>query len=258
MLLYHGTNAEYLNSILKSGLVPRGRKQGNWNEIPSHPDCVYLATYGAYFAVRFERWLILEIDTERLNRSDLLPDEDVIANVCLDPPKRMVTEQERIAYAECIARARSKLKKGVIKSPSGKSVDWGFSLKYLGTCCHDGAVPAKAITRYAMYDPASNAPITEEIKGIGVSPLYYEQLGHQFRALNRWIMGYDVSPEEIAFDLSELSELSEMAKLAEVGIDDLIEMGLRDLIRIRFPRFRFKFFREAIQNRSGLEITVLG
>lgn len=243
MLLYHGTSTEYQDSILQKGLVPRGNGRGNWNQIPSHPGCVYLSTYGTYFAVRFPKWLILELDTEQLDELSLLPDEDTI---CLDVPSSVGPSgtKERIAWA------RGQMKKS-IKNAEGKIIDWRHSLEYLGTCCHEGPIPLKAITKYAVYDPLVNPVITKEIETIQVSRHSYQQYGHQFRSLTRWIMGYEVPPEAIAFDRSELAELDtfDVENLYKKGEMELVAMGIRG------PRF--KVIHQAMKNRNGISVRLL-
>ena len=97
MKLYHGTSAYKGRKILKEGLIPRGRKTGNWKNNKSHANCVYLTNvYPFYFAIQAanpERLnkpaekdtddphiCVIEIETDRLPASgyELVPDEDAI------------------------------------------------------------------------------------------------------------------------------------------------------------------------------------
>ena len=51
--LFHGTSQKHLNSILKKGLMPRGKKPSNWEEYPSANDRVYLTrSYAIFFAIQ--------------------------------------------------------------------------------------------------------------------------------------------------------------------------------------------------------------
>ena len=91
MLLYHGTSEARWNDIVAKGaIIPRGKtKLGNWKHtIESNPKCVYMTdAYAGYFAINAievpkddseVRAAIIEIDTDRLDAFNLVPDEDAI------------------------------------------------------------------------------------------------------------------------------------------------------------------------------------
>src|SRR5467141_3285301 len=84
--LYHGTSESSVESILKNGIIPRRlAKKDNWKHtISSNPSMVYLTDcYPGYFAQsavkKDERWAIVEVELERLEKGKLFPDEDCIA-----------------------------------------------------------------------------------------------------------------------------------------------------------------------------------
>src|SRR6185369_17687418 len=79
MILYHGTSASRLQSILKEGLVPN--KPGNWKgKLASRWGYVYLsaafpALYATYASREGDQGVILEVDVAGI---DLYPDEDFL------------------------------------------------------------------------------------------------------------------------------------------------------------------------------------
>jgi hypothetical protein len=165
MLLYHGTTAKHLKSILRDGLRPRGTKAGRWQDWPSRPDCTYLTSaYGFYFAMACpledgDR-LVLEIDTQRLDQSLLLPDEDFIA-------QGLIAANPDADLAGVHAIVRDKLDCAIATDGDGTSFAVGFrdgdspwngqpawevSVTYLTTCCYKGTISPAAFSRYVLFD----------------------------------------------------------------------------------------------------------
>ena len=83
MILYHGTALHRLDSILKSGLLPRGRgRKGNWDGCArSHDGYTYLSSWmPVYYAANAmqgneDRAVILKVEVDEV---DLYPDEDFV------------------------------------------------------------------------------------------------------------------------------------------------------------------------------------
>lgn len=141
MKLYHGTNAVNLGRILKKGLLPRGKHDGNWESAPSHPNCVYLTNaYAPYFCFTGDKatdGAVIEVETDMLNERNLLPDEDMV-------------EQSGRGYdginAPMLARV-ALIRKDLHKYCNGQ---WDTSLQAMGTCAHLGKISVEAITRVAV------------------------------------------------------------------------------------------------------------
>jgi hypothetical protein len=137
--LYHGTSAKNLRHILKQGLLPRGRRSGNWqHSVDSHPGAVYLTNaYSVYFAMGAtpgrHAGLIVEVDTAKLNPFRMLPDEDFLGQAYYGKDKKLI---------ERTASYRNELESYRVFYPA--------SLRHLGNCCHIGAIARDAITRYAI------------------------------------------------------------------------------------------------------------
>ena len=92
MIVYHGTSMSAWKKIRQSGLVPRGETgQSNWtHSIESNPDTIYLTdAYAMHFALsairgtakKFEEAVIIEVDTDKLEKSALVADEDALEQV---------------------------------------------------------------------------------------------------------------------------------------------------------------------------------
>src|SRR3990172_3590894 len=101
MKLYHGTKYKFLDIILKYGLAPRTDKKSNFEDLPSHPEMVYLSTaYPWYYAVLTEEGLgkgvVFEIDLDILDPSKLYPDEDFIVQTLNEQNKEQEIEHSDI------------------------------------------------------------------------------------------------------------------------------------------------------------------
>jgi hypothetical protein len=154
--LYHGTNEYGARRAMAEGLRPRREtKRSNW-KATSHPGAVYLTSaYGPFFGVnavdrrrglhadkRPVRFAVLEVETDRLNPFNLVPDEDALEQTGRGrdnlPPgwdmhRRTRHYRDRLPYY-------------------GNGQAWEVSLRAMGTCAHLGAIPPTAITRVAFVD----------------------------------------------------------------------------------------------------------
>lgn len=147
--LYHGTSEAVAKIALKEGLKPRGTRKGNWKHtVDSRKDAVYMTDiYGPYFAYSAtkdgQRAAVIEIDLDRLDKGNLIPDEDFLeqATRTYQLPGMVATnltmKQRTLAYRKIAA--------------FNKQV-WEDSLKHLGTVSHLGIIPPDAMTRVAYID----------------------------------------------------------------------------------------------------------
>jgi hypothetical protein len=140
--LYHGTSDRYLSAILSKGLIPRGRRKGNWQKVPSRPGAVYLTkSYPFQFAFNSmrkgtEKLVVFEVALSKLSNAQLEPDEDFIAwCISHDEGRPLVEANAEVRQA---FRTYSHL--------------WTESLAEMGCCAYRGAIPASAITRYCLLD----------------------------------------------------------------------------------------------------------
>jgi len=188
MLLYHGTSAAYLESILKEGLKPRSvTKNSNYQLHPSREDCVYLTdAYAPYFAAvasdKHGKWLLVEVD---VSIEDLLPDEDFI---------EQATRGIKGHLHDLSMLERTKYYRDKLENYAHHAHD---SLKGLGTVAIKGGVPAASITRVSEFDPESNNYIVMTALDPSISILNYKFMGSKYRALNRWFFEDDVTPVDI-------------------------------------------------------------
>lgn len=144
-LLFHGTSERRLAAILAHGLLPRGRRRGNFSAtVESNPRAVYLTdAYALHFAYCASRGqtpgVIFEIDAARLNVDRLRADEDVIeqANRGRDDLPRNWDMRRRTRHYRKLAERDDR---------------WRESLAAMGTCQHYGAISPAAIRRYAVIE----------------------------------------------------------------------------------------------------------
>src|SRR5438552_677016 len=86
--LYHGTSSQHLEAILRNGIEPRAVRgaPSNWQELPSHPEMVYLTTtYPGYYAAAnlepTDSLLLVEVEVARLDSKLFYPDEDYLGHL---------------------------------------------------------------------------------------------------------------------------------------------------------------------------------
>lgn len=227
MKLYHGTGEAAAKIILRHGLAPRGTKKSKWT-MASGKDRVYLTTaYPMYFSANTardgERWAVLEIDTDKLDSTHLVPDEDFLEQATRNHPgivpARLKTMVQRTAwFRDNIDRFQHM---------------WEASLTYLGTCAYQGTIPPSAIRRVAYFAPESNRFIALRALDPTISLLNYKIVGSTYRALVQWLFDGDVTPDAV------LGE--HIASHTDVpGVVDALEAA-----------------KVAIANRSGVEVKVL-
>ena len=206
MLLYHGTNEKAARAAIREGIRPRGETghKGNWeHSSDSRDDCIYLsAVYAPYFAACSTddgdgRWAVIEINTDRLDDSLLLPDEDYLeqgtrkseipdedfykglrqANGVKDPHERML--------------ARTAFFRDNLDNYWDR---WEDSVDGIGNCCMQGGIPPYAITRVSYFAPDSNPPIYMMALDPTITLMNYAFLKPKYEALTAWFMGEDVDP----------------------------------------------------------------
>jgi hypothetical protein len=144
--LYHGTSSRFLSSIMKEGLKPRGRRQGNWKNMPSGNNRVYLTNaYAPYFAAaacsKNEKALVLKIDTEVMTNL-FVADEDAMAAVASDIPGDTLVAKTKWAREHAIQLAAQ----GIFDAEA--------SLNVLGVCAAIGNIPATAIKAAVEMTPS--------------------------------------------------------------------------------------------------------
>jgi hypothetical protein len=174
--LYHGTSERHLDSILRDGLKPRGRKRGNWKSYPSIAGHVYLTeAYAGYFATvaakKGERALIVEACLE--DDSRLYPDEDFIAQALAAQNKRSI-EVYHDEVVKTIAYYRDYVQ---------------ASLDGLGNVSHRGVIPPSAISRYVLVDTKKQSDVIMLALDPTISLMNYQFCGAKYRSINAWLFG---------------------------------------------------------------------
>ncbi|MCE5302613.1 MAG: hypothetical protein LLF97_05825 [Planctomycetaceae bacterium] len=226
MLLYHGTTATILNNILQEGIKPRGDRPSLWPDLPSRPDCAYMTDgYGFYFAVavqEYDKKVVFEIDTDRLNQRLLLPDEDFVVQLAMnvlgsqrwaefttDAKKDFGREIKEnlekyvVTYGELDGekapgllmnddgspRQFDEAEMATVIEETGMS-SWEASVKVVATCAYKGTIPPSAITRYCVFDQQKRILLAalSYNRAPGLSPDCLQRNEHA-RNLTKWFFG---------------------------------------------------------------------
>lgn len=177
MLLCHGTKADFITTILAEGIAPRQERSGNWPGVQTRSDLVYLTKHlGHVYAKQAARqggsWLIVEIDTDRLNEATFLPDEDFMATeLTQHPPERA---------KEILTDIRANLEKY-------RDAYLHKSLHVMGNLAVKATVPPTAITRTCVIDVSQRVQLAEYVTPTAMLEFNEALLLHQ--RITQWLFG---------------------------------------------------------------------
>ena len=184
MKLFHGTAERYVPGIRKHGLWPRQTLSGNWNDLPSRHDCVYLTvSYAPYYAgcmaEKGERWAIIEVNSDMMDEISLLPDEDFLAQALTQE----TTLEERIGWF------RDNL--------TDFSHYWQASVERLGNCCYQGTIPPQAIRRITLVDPKDTPNLCMMALDPVITLANFALCGSSYQNISNAFAGYPVPAESL-------------------------------------------------------------
>lgn len=181
MKLYHGTDSFYLDGILRRGLIPRGDGPGNYAEMPSNPNAVYLTNaYPLHFCnaclKESDVKIVVEVDADKLDPVMMAPDEDFLA------------QQSKIENAIFDSDASLAKRTEYFRERAHDEFSdfWGSSLEFMGTCAYYSTISRGSLTRVALIPVncgiwfASDPTITIQ---------NYRIMGWYYRNLTKWIFG---------------------------------------------------------------------
>jgi len=236
MKLYHGTRASLLSKILDQGILPRNKRRSCWEHAPSHPSVVYLTdAYAPYFAAAAacdkegeKLGLVVEIDSNRLDHSKLLPDEDA-----LEQTNRGRDKVEGDMFQ------RNKHYRSIMSQYCNG--EWETSLKVMGTCGHLGKIAPATITRVALI-PTLYLMMWDASVGV----MNYRWLGPKYRAQMARLFGdVPVDPPTEPFGDWQVP-------LSGHDVHIIVDGKLGPTTRLQFPDERqgWKAMREKLQQRN--------
>jgi hypothetical protein len=208
--LYHGTNGKWIDSILRNGLEPRGNRtaRNNWKSVPhqSNRHCVYLTdSYAPYFAFNAARGkdamcAVVEIDTDLLNKSSLIYDEDCWEQLGRGRDHVPGNMSERTLFYRNKQGDPAMHQLYINKQ---KQTNWELSLMALGTCCHWGKIDPSAITRAIVWPHAPNVQLCF-VWDPTITLINQQICGDRYRALTARLFG-DPVPVTCEFDRFQIN-----------------------------------------------------
>jgi len=203
MKLYHGTNEESARSIIAGGAIqPRGlsKHKGNWTVVPSHKRRVYLTTaYAPFFAAcaakEGGRLVVVEVETDLMERELFRPDEDFLEQATLG---RLMSWENPLPGQSMEQRT-----KWFRDHADQYAHCWEDSVAGLGTCSYEGAIPLDAVTKIVAFDPKEAVELAWAFMDPSITLLNYKFCGSKYRAMTRWFAGEAVSPIEMFTSFGE-------------------------------------------------------
>jgi hypothetical protein len=220
MLLYHGTHSGHLEAIDREGLRPRkGRDRGNWSSarvldrdqpervLTSKSGLVYLTDCAAFFYAENaaaetgyqHRAVVVEVDTDRLDKDRFVPDEDYLAQL-------IWMSREVIDYKGVLDLSACKTIDDVHRriDPRRVSYFWEESLLNVGCCAYAGPVPREALTRWTLFDQ-SMIRLEKEVKDVFKFQPAGKEMAKAFRDIqNRLFEGHLGACDPRWFETEEL------------------------------------------------------
>ena len=146
--------------------------------------------------------VVIEVDTDKLNPLNLIPDEDAI-----EQSLNYNGVMQHLSPAELLAWCRERVHRF--------AGHHDLSLRTLGTCAHLGTIPPTAITRVAVVDPDKAPHLFHYARINSCNIIRFAEVGGQLRDLNRWIFGeahkYFEGPPEEEREGIRITELSRKA-----------------------------------------------
>lgn len=189
MLLYHGTSEANLALILDCGIMPRSiTTRSNWaHTVSSNENAVYLSNaYPLYFAKQAcdtnERLVVLEVDTDLLDETNLVADEDAVEQALRgrdDLPSSWNMVKRTQYYRDRIER-----------------YSYEQSLAALGSCAHLGVIPSQAITRVAYVSREAFGGMARCGYDPSISVLGYMAMGDSYRKSTAWLFNPEAVEQE--------------------------------------------------------------
>ena len=138
---------------------------------------VYLTTaYPFYFATGSENKIavVYEIDAHHLDEVRLYPDEDFVTLLARDRRGKELTKGQSRHVRNNLDLFQNM---------------WRKSLVMLGNCAYRGTVPAKAITRYCLFNSAARPELTFHCMDASINMLNYQFEGGNYGKVVAWFFG---------------------------------------------------------------------
>ncbi|MHC4783970.1 MAG: hypothetical protein ACYTE0_13125 [Planctomycetota bacterium] len=182
MILYHGTSGANVEKILKEGIRPRGKRQGNW-DCESRSDSVYLTDlYAPYYGISsvdeddsLGEIAVFEVDVDEVR---LMPDEDFLEQ---GSRKTDICPVEDIGARTYWFRDRL----------PNFAHHWKDSLAKLGTVAHLGEIVPERIIRVSTFLADKHPMVVCELGNPTITLMNHKMCGDRYKMLTAVCMKDD-------------------------------------------------------------------
>ena len=226
--LYHGTRINNLESVLASGLRPRGEAPSNWKKQPSRPDCVYLSTNQGFAHGKSHdengRVAVFEVELASLNKRLLYPDEDYVADYLAHQPGSRETYHDLLPQVlSCIGSYKKY---------------WRLSISEMGSVAHRGPIPVQAITRYCTVDFRKRVPLDLTCDGPVSSLFQYQTLERKLTQNTKWFFGdctehYEATAIRDVYAIAEGDALAVFERRLKIWLRESADRTGITVVRLR-------------------------
>lgn len=253
MRIWHGASQKVAAGALQTGLKPRGNSTSNWPTMPSRDDCVYLTSaFGPYYSSIFGDGsaeitiCLVEVDTDCLDQSCFLPDEDflfqLVDDSSVDALKKLLLDEETLEFLED-EPVSPEWSKDVLED---YQYLWTESISRMGNCAYQGEIPPEAISRVIYWKPPRKSVLASmALLDPTATLLNFLVVGEKYLAITKWLSGEEVEPTKALCvqngfpadvflqQAKEIPEMKEVADSVERALEKLqVEMSCRDNVTI--------------------------
>lgn len=158
-----------------------------------HLTVAYAAYFAAVATCESDRMAIIEVD---VNTSNLVPDEDYMEQAFrASDIRRAMSLQYSAPELTGGMEQRTLWFRDNISKFQGF---WRASLNGIGNVAHAGPIDPKYIRRATFFSCERNPTMYSRALDPSITLINYAVMGPQYRALTRWFIGENVTPEVLA------------------------------------------------------------
>lgn len=171
---------------------------------------VYAPFFAASCAKKDEKWVVIEIDGDVLDKDRLVPDEDFLEQ-----------STRKLKIDGCRARTMKGRTKWFKENVLNYSTLWDKSLEYMGVVGYRDTVNVSAIKGYSVFDPRSNLFIASMCMDPMISIINYRLCSDKYRELTNWFFKRNVNVATFIYGFNmnvNENEANELVRMFELQL----------------------------------------